>query len=587
MVSQGFFSGSADRKKRMAGSSDTKVALGGDNLGSFGGVGAVIGVGALGIKGIQSAVEGGKRLRENIQRRMNPEEDNKQSFFSPRVQEQKVALKESNFDNDDFQNYIKALGIKRPKQLPGTMIRMLKDNYQLDKRDLRYKDGQLFNKAPEQNIFTKTGNFISNLVTPPAVAGTLEGKPTRFAGEADPTPRPKLDYVNPDKTTMTGSEIRDAFRPTNLFGYKDKFGRYGEAVDRDRQQTINRVSERYSSMPDPDARLLNQIRADRAAKMKEDAKARQAAFKDTGVQTFGGKVQPQKSADVTYGTNMLSNPAFGFRGKMKPEDQNKYDKSARDATEAAKPDPSLGNVIAQTINRVSGLVGGPQMSLESIGERQLRLANKEVNRPSYQKEAYARNQLGITIGDIRERNMNIIRQNAAARNAAFQADRRAAAVDRAARRYGSNTGSGRTGGFGTGTVGKGMPSNPGSMRQTGVGVSANNLSRHSTGHSSGRKGGGVGNKTNRRGSGAKKSGSSTSSSKGGTSSRSGGTKSSSSTRSSGGFGGGVGNKTNRRGSGARNRRCDIRTKIDINPLTNNNLIRDDLANVAYFVKEIK
>ena len=77
MVSQGFFSGSADRKKRMAGSSDTKVALGGDNLGSFGGVGAILGVGALGIKGIQSAVEGGNRLREN-KRRINPEdEDNK------------------------------------------------------------------------------------------------------------------------------------------------------------------------------------------------------------------------------------------------------------------------------------------------------------------------------------------------------------------------------------------------------------------------------------------------------------------------------------------------------------------------------
>jgi len=574
MVSQGFFSGSADRKKRMAGSSDTKVALGGDNLGSFGGVGAVLGVGALGIKGIQSAIEGGNRLRENIQRRINPKEDNKQSFFSPRVQEQKVALKESNFDNDDFQNYMKALEIKRPGQLPPTMIRMLKQNYMDDKRDLRYKDGQLFNKAPEQNIFTKTGNFLANLVTPPAVAGTLEDKPTRFAGEADPTPRPKLDYVNPDKTTMTGSEIRDAFRPSNLFGYKDKFGRYGEAVDRDRQQTINRVSERYSSMPDPDARSLTQVRADRAAKMKEDAKARQAAFKDTGVQTFGGKVQPQKSADVTYGTNMLSNPAFGFRGKMKPEDQKKYDKSARDATEAAKPDPSLGNVIAQTINRVSGLVGGPQMSLESIGERQLRLANKEVNRPSYQKEAYARNQLGITIGDIRERNMNIIRQNAAARNAAFQADRRAAAVDRAAKRYGSNTGSGRTGGFGSGTVGKGMPSNPGSQRQTGVGVSANNLSRHSVGHSStqpGKKGGPSGKKGGPSGGGpsGKKGGPSGGGPSGG-----------------GPSGGSPSGKKGINRSKSR-RRCDIRTKIDIAPLTNLDLIRDDLANIAYFVKEIK
>ena len=37
----------------------------------------------------------------------------------------------------------------------------------------------------------------------------------------------------------------------------------------------------------------------------------------------------------------------------------------------------------------------------------------------------------------------------------------------------------------------------------------------------------------------------------------------------------------------RGRRCDIRCKFDIMPLTNMNLIRDDLAEVAYFVKEIQ
>ena len=586
MVSQGFFSGSADRKKRMAGSSDTKVALGGDNLGSMGGIGAIIGVGGLGIKGIQSAVEGGRRLKENIQRRLNPEEDNKQSFFSPRLNEVKVAQTETTSDQDDFQSYIKAAGIRYPKQLSPTFMRMLKENYRDDKRDGFFKDGQFINKKPEQNIFSKTGNFLANLVTPPAVAGTLEGKPTRFAGEADPTPRPKLDYVNPDKTTMTGSEIRDAFKPSNLLGYKDKFGRYGEAVDRDRQQTINRVSERYSSMPAPDARSLNQVRADQESAMRDKARLRNEAFKR-------GETKQIKSADVTYGTNMLSNPAFGFRGKMKPEDQKKYDKSARDATEAAKPDPSVGNVIAQTVNRVSGLVGGPQMSLESIGERQLRLANKEVNRPSYQKEAYARNQLGITIGDIRERNMNIIRQNAAARNEAFQSDKRAAAVDRAARRYGSNTGSGRTGGFGT--VGKGMPSNPGSQRQTGVGVSANNLSRHKAGSSTSR--GGVSRSTSRgqggRSSSRSRGGTGTGRSSQGSKSSARGASGSAGSRGRGGTGPGrtstsrTASKASRSRTGRSRSQCDIRTKIDINPLTNNNLIRDDLANVAYFVLEIK
>ena len=34
-------------------------------------------------------------------------------------------------------------------------------------------------------------------------------------------------------------------------------------------------------------------------------------------------------------------------------------------------------------------------------------------------------------------------------------------------------------------------------------------------------------------------------------------------------------------------RCDIRTKIDITSLTNQNLIKDDLATVAYFVQELR
>jgi len=245
---------------------------------------------------------------------------------------------------------------------------------------------------------------------------------------------------------------------------------------------------------------------------------------------------------------------------MKPEDQKKYDKSARDATEAAKPDPSLGNVIAQTINRVSGLVGGPQMSLESIGERQLRLANKEVNRPRYQKEAYARNQLGITIGDLRDRNINIIRQNAAARNQAFKTERAIKAAEKSAKRLGGNIGTGRDGGFGTGTEGSGMPSNP-------KGFSGYSRSSTGTSKSQGR-GGARGGST----------GGSGSSSKGGTGtgqSRSGGTT------------GRTASKASKSRTGRSRSQCDIRTKIDIAPLTNPDLIRDDLANIAYFVKEIK
>ena len=147
----------------------------------------------------------------------------------------------------------------------------------------------------------------------------------------------------------------------------------------------------------------------------------------------------------------------------------------------------------------------------------------------------------------------------------------------------------------------GMPSNPGSQRQTGVGVSAGNLSRHKTGRStnrseisrstsrgqgggpSSRSRGGVSRGSSRSNTGSKSSargarGSAGSRGRGGTgtgSSRSGGTTGRSASSAS-------------RGRTGRSRsQCDIRTKIDISPLINSNLVKDNLAEVAYFVQEIR
>ena len=294
-------------------------------------------------------------------------------------------------------------------------------------------------EAPKENILQKVGGFLANVFTgtQPVAAGTLDANQQ----VSQVSERPKLSYVNPDATRMSFGEMADAFKPKNLFGYKDKFGRFddpGSPLDRDRQQTIQRVAQNFSSPITADARTIGQIRADQDARMRENARLRNESFQR-------GERVKQKSADVTYGTNMLSNPAFGFRDKMTDAAKAQYDRSAKDATEMARTDPSLGNVAMQTFNRVSGFFGGPQGSLESVGERQLRLANKEINRPTYQKEAYARKMLGITNDQLKARNLQQIRANAAARNQAFQADRRAKAVERIARRYGQNTGSGRTG----------------------------------------------------------------------------------------------------------------------------------------------
>ena len=53
--------------------------LGGDNLGGYGALGLAGSIFGLGIKGMKDAYEGGKRYKENIQKRVNPEESQNQS----------------------------------------------------------------------------------------------------------------------------------------------------------------------------------------------------------------------------------------------------------------------------------------------------------------------------------------------------------------------------------------------------------------------------------------------------------------------------------------------------------------------------
>ena len=143
----------------------------------------------------------------------------------------------------------------------------------------------------------------------------------------------------------------------------------------------------------------------------------------------------------------------------------------------------------------------------------------------------------------------------------------------------------------------GMSSNPGSQRQTGVGKSAGDLSRHKTGRSTSR--GGISKSTSRGQGGGTSSRSRGGVSRGGSKSNTGskssarGARGSAGSRSRGGTGSGrtstsrTASKASRSRTGRSRTRCDIRTKIDISPLINSNLVKDNLAEVAYFVQEIK
>ena len=87
------------------------------------------------------------------------------------------------FNEGDFANYMKGLGIKRPKALPSTMQRMLRENYRDDIRDGFYKDGQFINKAPVQekpSFVEQTKNLAGSIFntvtgTQPAAASQIPG----------------------------------------------------------------------------------------------------------------------------------------------------------------------------------------------------------------------------------------------------------------------------------------------------------------------------------------------------------------------------------------------------------------------------
>jgi len=522
-------------------------------------------------------------------------------------------------------------------------------------------------KGEKKTLGDRIGGFFNALTgTQGAEGATLDGKPGfENRGIVTAAPETKVTETKrmaggffspqnfqksgvPDATIMTGEQMRQS-----IFGDPGRT-RFG-SLDRPETQAAKdtaafnqRVKSDFFSPVKADARSIAERREESTQAMRDRAAENYQAFKDRG-----GRPAPTTriSGDDTYGTNVMSNPAFGFRSKMSTENQKRYDSSAAEATRRSEVEPSKGNLIqsvANSMKRVLNTAIGAnegtaltkEVKLEKRGEAEQRRYEKYLNRPMYQREATARQEAGITNQMTIEKNQAQMRADSAARDAAFQANRRAATVERVARRTPENTGTGRDGTFGAGTTGRGMPSNPQGVRQQGVGVSANNLSRHSPGtskdqpsakrqqavkkaqaqkkQSGGGFGGGVGNPTNRRGSGVsnrssatKKSSPSTKKSSPSPSAnkraqaaakrrasqkkakaakkKSTAKRKSAPKKKSGGFGSARGRAAarGRTRRGRRGRRCDIRCKYNIMPLTNMNLIKDDLAEVAYFVKELQ
>ena len=247
--------------------------------------------------------------------------------------------------------------------------------------------------------------------------------------------------------------------------------RPGTQAAKDTAAFNQRVKSDFFSPVKADARSIAERREANVQSMRDEARERDTQFRETGQQTFGGRVTERRSGDDTYGTNVMSNPAFGFRSQMSAENQKRYDASAAEATRRAEVEPSKGNLVQSTVNigkrlfntAIGANEGTPftrEVKLEKRGEAEQRRYEKYLNRPMYQREATARQEAGITNQMTIDKNKAQVAADAAARAKEFQTQKNANRVERVARKTPENTGTGRDGTFGEGTVGQGMPSNP-------------------------------------------------------------------------------------------------------------------------------
>ena len=579
MVSQGFFSGSESaNKRRFAGEKENKVALGGDNLGGYGALGIAGSVFGLGIKGIQSAVEGGKRLKENIEKRVNPERET--SFFSPSgIEVGKVAssdLSSLKVDSPEIRiANVKSYtdSVTKP-YAPDILDRIIKDTefpsptYTDSSGDIYTKKpytestpGYKFYNVPDAQLIRKKGddpNFSQQYSTASDRENFIKERNAYLKDIGRPIPRdPNKDFEGKPLKTITGP--LGLIKSGLLFrkGFQDE------------------GAKEYASIMDKDASYVyKEYRKDMRDKVFSESPYGQDVekkyyykdFQKPGVYRSEDDVKNYIKDRGAFMTGMPSNFEGGISGRgEKSDDLSSMYRStagdektrlqkAREEQENRNVFQKVGDFVGNTFNKLTGTEAAAAGTLQAQGINTSATTNIS--------------QMG-----------NVSPTVQAARDAVAKAKLRKSGLDRTIGGQSSQANYGRASrGFGTGTHGKGMSSNPGSQRQTGVGKTAGNLSRHKAGHSSSQPSSSKSRSQGRGGRRGGSSGGSGSSSKGGTGkgqSRSGGTT------------GRKASKASRSRTGRSRSQCDIRTKIDISPLINSNLVKDNLAEVAYFVQEIK
>ena len=410
--------------------------------------------------------------------------ENRPSFFSPgggafdERNNVQIASAGDSFDENDFQGYLKAVGIRYPKQLPGPMMRGLRENYQLDKKDGTYRDGQIFNssdtllnKAPvkeKPSFVEQTKNLAGSVFN--AITGTQPAAASQIPGGM------------PTGTQFTSSNL-DAAKATTGDTSFASYRMAGQPPRSEQEQQGSGIVTPFSQT---------------SMGKGEDRKVTPFSETSMGQRVSVAPKTTPKTVTIDGQTVAARQTVASLPSDYKQTEAREFAKAA--AFQQAKKNPNVtvgvdskGQPVAKAVQKSRTEAGASARTAEGNKARVQQNARARA-----QAAAVNRKMSGRSISQTKAANQASMRQRASERNKAFQAAKKAGTLSKSAR--------------------------------TAAGQRARNKAAAKARAKAAAK---------------------------------------------------------RRRSKKSGKKCDIFLKYNISPLTNMNLIRDDLAEVAYFVKELQ
>ena len=376
------------------------------------------------------------------------------------------------FNESDYQGYTKALGIRNYKGLPSTMKRMLRENYQDDVRDGRYKEGQLINKKP--SFVEQTKNFAGSLFN--AITGTQPAAASQIPGGM------------PTGTQFTSSNL-DAAKATTGDTSFASYRMAGQPPKGEQKQEGSGIVTPFSQTSMGKGEPVK-VTPFSETSMGKGEPVKVTPFRQT---SMGNKTVTVDGQKVAARQTVASLPS-----DYKQTEAREFAKAA--AFQQAKKNPNVtvgvdskGQPVAKAVQKSRTEAGASARTAEGNKARVQQNARARA-----QAAAVNRKMSGRSISQTKAANQASMRQRASERNKAFQAAKKAGTLSKSAR--------------------------------TAAGQRARNKAAAKARAKAAAK---------------------------------------------------------RRRSKKSGKKCDIFLKYNISPLTNMNLIRDDLAEVAYFVKELQ